>query len=282
MLFLAALVHGILILGINFTTSPPSRDPKVTSLDVVLVTRDYEKLAPPKDAVLLANQNLIGRGNAPLHTRLRATLPQGDDSAQPGPDQDGTLTPPEKIGTPDPAEARITAAARRNPTVRRGETGADVPVAAQRTLFTLDADPVEILADPDTRTSLPDANPRELLVSANTREARIAGYLNTWKVKVERIGTLNFPHAEEVSAARAYPVLEVAITANGELKDVVVRHSSGRRNLDQAAVQIVRMAAPFEPFPQSLQRNYDALRFAYEWRFGRGESSGRVRTIDGT
>lgn len=279
LLFLAAVVHGILILGVTFTADAPRRDHAATSLDVVLVTRDFDKLAAPLNPALLAERNLIGRGNAPLDSRLRTALPRDAHDALPGPDQAGVFATPKKTGTPEQATKRITAAARDNPQVRPGETGAPVPPAAQRALYAASDEAAEILADPDTETSIPDANPRELLVSANTRESRIAGYLNTWKAKVERIGTLNFPRSAELARTRTYPVLEVAITADGELKEVVVRNSSGQRALDQAAMDILRIAAPFEPFPQPLRTDYDVLRFAYEWHFGRGDGRGRVRDI---
>jgi protein TonB len=282
LLFLAALVHGIVILGVTFTADAPQRQPAATSLEVVLVTRDYEKLPAPRNPALLSQQNLIGRGNAPADARLRTALPRSDEPALPGPDQIGALTRPEKSGTRRPAEARITAAARNDPRVRRGETGATVTPAAQRALVAASDDPVEILADPDDRTVIPDANPRELLVSASTQESRIAGYLNTWKTRVERIGTLNFPRSAELARIRAYPVLEVAITADGKLKEVVVRNSSGHRNLDQAAMEILRIAAPFEPFPQPLREDYDVLRFAYEWHFGSGDGRGRVTSFGGS
>jgi protein TonB len=281
LLFLAALVHGILILGVTFTADAPSRAPAATSLEVVLVTGNYEKLPAPLNPSLLSQHNLIGRGNVALHERLRTSLPQSEELALPGPDQPGLFTEPQKTGTPGPAQSRITAAATEQPQVRRGETGA--PSAPVRRAFLSESrDPVEIIAEPDVRSAIPDANPRELLVSANTRESRIAGYLNNWKAKVERIGTLNFPRSAELSRIGAHPVLEVAITADGELKEVVVRNSSGHHRLDQAAMDILRIAAPFEPFPQSLRENYDVLRFAYEWHFGRGDGRGRVTTVGGT
>lgn len=73
-------------------------------------------------------------------------------------------------------------------------------------------------------------------------------------------------------------MLEVAINADGRLKEVVVRSSSGQRELDQAAMEILRLAAPFEPFPEGLRADYDVLRFAYEWRFSEGAGSVRART----
>jgi protein TonB len=107
-------------------------------------------------------------------------------------------------------------------------------------------------------------NPRELLISANTRESRIATYLEGWKRKIERVGTMNFP---DTRGALRNPVLEVAVSETGELKDVIVVRSSGDRKLDQAAVNILRMASPFDPFPDFLRRDYDVLRFSYEWYF---------------
>jgi len=199
-----------------------------------------------------------------------------------GPDQAGVLADPVKAGAPRPAEKRLTALAPDRASVLAGETGAVASPTVRQKLLTGEADATELLAEPDTTTVIPDANPRVLLVSANTRESRIAGYLNSWKAKVERIGTLNFPNAAQLATIRTYPVLEVAITADGDLKEIVVRNSSGYRNLDQAAMEILRIAAPFEPFPQRLRDDYDVLRFAYEWRFGAGIGSGRVTAVSGS
>ncbi len=281
-LFLAALAHGVLILGVTFTADAPRRDPPATTLDVVIVTRDYENIAPPRSPALLARQNLVGRGNAPLNARLRTALLQTLDPVARGPDQDGTPADPLKPGLAAPAEARMVAATRDDPTVLSAETGIEKPRAAQRQLLVGDADSTELLADPDVVTVIPDAKPRELVVSANTRESRIAGYLNVWKTKVERIGTLNIPGADELAKLRSYPVLEVAIDANGSLKEAVVRNSSGYRSLDQAALEILRIAAPFEPFPKGLRDSYDVLRFEYEWHFIRdGGGRGRITAVSG-
>jgi protein TonB len=65
-------------------------------------------------------------------------------------------------------------------------------------------------------------------------------------------------------------VLEVAIRADGTLQEVLVRRSSGHRELDVAAVRIVRLASPFDPFPPAMRARYPMLRFAYEWQFLKG------------
>ena len=63
----------------------------------------------------------------------------------------------------------------------------------------------------------------------------------------------------------------MAIGAEGHLEEIVVRRSSGDRMLDQAALKILRLAAPFEPLPSSILAEYDVLRFAYEWDFSTGQ-----------
>jgi protein TonB len=59
----------------------------------------------------------------------------------------------------------------------------------------------------------------------------------------------------------------VTIDASGELQEVIVRRSSGSKVLDQAALNILRRAAPFDRFPEAIRIDYDQLRFAYKWQF---------------
>jgi periplasmic protein TonB len=107
----------------------------------------------------------------------------------------------------------------------------------------------------------------EYEVIPNTRESKIAPYLDAWRNKVERLGTLNFPRVMRAGNATGNPVLEVSIRADGKLQSVLVRRSSGRKELDQSAINILRLASPFDPFPAELGELYDELRFAYEWQF---------------
>jgi protein TonB len=281
-LFLAALFHGILILGVTFTVIPPDNRRAPTSLDVVLVTRDYERLAASDDARLLATGNLTGQGNAPLSEELRTALTTAEPLLLPGPDRPGEGIDPSDAGTRQPAQELLTALGDMPGRVLPDRTGAERSAARQQPLPVGAMPASDIIADPDSRTVIPDLQPREVAVSANTREARIASYLNNWKTKVERIGTLNFPRAAWLQGIDKHPIVEVAITASGDLREVVVRGSSGDRALDQAAVDIVHLAAPFEPFSAALREDYDVVRFAYEWHFNAGVASGRLTAIGGS
>ncbi len=115
---------------------------------------------------------------------------------------------------------------------------------------------------------------RERRVSlADTRS--LAGfYAADWARKVTRVGEMNFPDAARRSGSTAGPLLDVAIRADGSLRDVRVLRSSGNAELDQAARRIVQLAAPYPPFPPELRQQVEVLRIEAPWRFDPG---GRVQ-----
>ena len=276
--FLAALFHGILILGVTFSARTPAPDSITSSMEVVLVTSDVEDREPSASAVLLAQQNLNGVGNAPADAPVRTAPGLTLTADTLGPAQEGGDAPA-RPGEPGAERNREPVLIAMDSTeVAPDEGQPDRLPETRRSMLPAENNAIEIVGRLDETTTIPDARPRELLISASTRESRIAVYLNTWKRKVEQVGTLNFPSKASLSPGTGFPVLEVAIGADGGLREVVVRNSSGQRDLDQAAMQILRLAAPFEPIPEGLRADYDVLRFAYEWRFSDGVGPIRART----
>ena len=108
---------------------------------------------------------------------------------------------------------------------------------------------------------------RTLVATPSTRQSGLAEYLDSWRRRVERIGTANYPEEFLGDLSVGRPTLEVVIGADCRLQNIVVRRSSGDKALDQAALKILRIAAPFEPLPDAIRVDYDVLRFAYEWDF---------------
>ena len=121
----------------------------------------------------------------------------------------------------------------------------------------------------DLTATLPDQKNNGLLASPDTQASVLANYLYAWRRRVERIGTDNFP--DQARNTPKNPTLEVTVGADGQLQDIVVRNTSGNSAVDQAALSILRLAAPFDPLPQTVRAEYDVLRFAYEWDF-RGDA----------
>ena len=61
----------------------------------------------------------------------------------------------------------------------------------------------------------------------------------------------------------------VSITPDGALKEVRILDSSGHKVLDDAAIRIVRLAAPFAPFPEEMRQSTDILEIIRTWQFRR-------------
>jgi periplasmic protein TonB len=115
---------------------------------------------------------------------------------------------------------------------------------------------------------------QQLWIAADTRESDVAVYLDSWRRKIERVGTMNFPDVARRQKLSGTPVIEVTIGSDGKLLDTVVRRSSGHVEIDEAAMRILKLAAPFDPFPADLTAKHDQIRIAYEWQFLGGASQG--------
>ena len=115
---------------------------------------------------------------------------------------------------------------------------------------------------------------REKRVSLADSRSLAGFYAADWARKVTRVGEMNFPDAARRLNLSAGPLLDVAIRADGSLRDVRVLRSSGNAELDQAARRIVQLAAPYPPFSPELRRQVEVLRIEAPWRFDPG---GRVQ-----
>jgi protein TonB len=115
---------------------------------------------------------------------------------------------------------------------------------------------------------------QQLWIAADTKESDVAVYLDSWRRKVERVGTVNFPEVARRERHSGTPVIEVTIGADGKLLDSIVRRSSGHAEIDEAAMRILKLASPYDPFPSELSARHDEIRIAYEWQFLDGAAQG--------
>lgn len=270
-LFVAALFHGIVILGITFTASPLDDDNELPTLRVTLIADGPDSVDPSQDADFLAQRSQTGSGELASGDRPTTTLAadnpisrQGDPGgADPNDGRPRELAPsPELLLTLGISPEQLDALPRPNEDPASANQSAAVLIEGPRI--------ATLATEIDTQATLPDDERRELFSSPSTRESTVATYLNSWRDRVEQVGTLNFPAQARADSNAVNPTLEVAIDADGRLVDIVIRQSSGSANLDQAALTILRMAAPFEALPAAVRSEYDVLRFAYEWDFDGG------------
>ena len=271
-IFIAALVHGLLILGVKFTA--PAHEQTLPTLEVLLVPSGPDDPQANEKAAYLAQRTQKGNGTG--HSAERASLPESEPGAS-DPSADTPDDPEDQAAPPEPW-GLASVLAQRKIDAERLPTGAETPDARPVYYAQPHVEPSPNVA---VGTSLEGRSlhlrgDRSLdgRLLADTRESAIAGYLDGWKRRIERVGTLNFPNEARRQGMSGNPVLEVAIRADGSLETAIVRRSSGYSELDEAALGIVRLAAPFDPFPTALRERYPVLRFAYEWQFLNGRLGG--------
>jgi len=265
--FVAALFHGLVILGLRFT-APSSDDRPLPTLEVLLVP-DGEPEDPNPDASYIASRDQ--RGSGTTRERLRTSLPEASARLleHSGETRGEAFTAPSASSTRGGSTVLARDAWRGRRVLAGEEAEQSEPETVPIESRPLPTVGVSASAADETLRLRGDPSPDDRLL-ADTRESAIAAYLDGWKRRIEQVGTLNFPNEARRRALSGNPVLEVAIRADGTLQQVMVRRSSGHRELDVAAVRIVRLASPFDPFPPAMRERYPMLRFAYEWQFLKG------------
>jgi protein TonB len=272
--FLAALFHGIVILGVTFSSPGSKADGEAASaLEVVLVNDQAPSVAKNPNAQYLSERTQAGTGNTLKRERTlipksslmpveRSGLPSGDGLAT---RQSGTEAGNEElIATRMPAQRILYFAA---PTA--ANEPAQLPLLLEKRpelAMTPNDDGVELRMRGEAM--------HQLWIAADTRESDVAVYLDGWRRKIERVGTMNFPDVARRQKLSGTPVIEVTIGSDGKLLQTVVRRSSGHVEIDEAAMRILKLAAPFDPFPSDLTAKHDEIRIAYEWQFLGGASQG--------
>ena len=109
--------------------------------------------------------------------------------------------------------------------------------------------------------------PRRKFISATTKEYKYAAYMEAWRSKVERVGNLNYPDQARKQNLSGSLVLDVALNADGSINEITIRRSSREKILDDAAIRIVELAAPYGPFPQHIKDETDILHIMRTWQF---------------
>jgi len=112
--------------------------------------------------------------------------------------------------------------------------------------------------------------PRRKFISANTQAYEFASYMRAWVAKVERVGNMNYPSELRQKKLHGDLVLTVGIRKNGTVESIDIMRSSGITEVDQAAVRIVRMCAPYSPLPDNISEQVDILHITRTWRFETG------------
>jgi protein TonB len=258
-------LHAAIILGVGFTSDLEISDSP--TIDVTLA--QHSDLEAPEDADFIAQANQLGSGTET--EALETTTDQEADffsneyqqvASDPLPTIEETLR--------DKRELLTTITSAEEKATSEDETPVEElvnPVFSEN--ITLD-DLAKEIASLEARIALEQQaqakRPRvKRLTSVSTKSADEAAYLNMWRHKVERVGNANYPDSRVYGDLRMLVVLRY----DGTLREVRILESSGHKSLDNAALRIVRLAAPYQDFPVEMRKHYDQLEIIRTWKFSR-------------
>jgi protein TonB len=266
-LLLSATVHLAIILVLGFKL--PDLKPHERSappLEIMVLRNPVPGDAKPAKPDALAQTDQLGGGPGGALARSdREQEDLGDEAPPAAP-----------VPAPPASEPQASAEEQRQSTLsldKRTDSSAAPPepappaVSAAQILASRSLEIAKLTARIEETGTAYASRPRRRAISASTREYKYANYLEAWRRKVERIGNLNYP--EEAKRRKLYGslILRAAVRADGSLESVQVLRSSGVDVLDEAAVRIVKLAAPFAPFPPDIRGETDILDITRTWQF---------------
>jgi protein TonB len=260
----SVIVHMALIFSITFKAANPALLQNFDSIDVTLVNARSD--SKPLDPDVLAQHSLDGGGNVDEERKASSPLQASDRDTPPSAEDLQS-----QIRALEAKAKELIAQAKSDYTVEKERSDAQeqprqVPPAPNN-LAESSLEQARLMASINENYDAYQKRPRRAFVGARAQEYSFARYVEDWRIKVERIGNLNYPEAAKRESIHGSLVLTVSINADGSLEDVQIDKKSGSRVLDAAAIKIVQMSAPYPPFSEEMRKKVDVLSITRAWQF---------------
>lgn len=263
-------VHLFLLLAVGAKIFDPKNfTPPHNALDVVLV--NAKSANKPTRADALAQANLDGGGNTDEKRRAKTPLPALDQSAA-----KNEKLAQQRVTQLEQEVKTLMTQANSTAKILQGEinqqpSGAPKPLSPTA-LLQQSMEIQRLEAELAREHEAYQQRPKRKFVGGRTTEYRFAKFVENWRLKIERVGNLNYPEEAKRTGLQGQLQLTVAIKSNGEVEEIKVERSSGNKTLDQAAKRIVMLSAPFDRFPDSFKNDTDVLHITRTWIFGRDDT----------
>jgi len=262
-MFFSVALHAFLLFGLILVLpDPPSAADFLEPLQVVLV--NSKSKSRPAQADALAQHNLDGGGNTPEERRAKSPLPTIRDDLKFTPEQRT-----KRVAELEAETRQMMTQLKSNYSAEQQELKKQKSANADNgdELVQKALEMARLEAQIDKNWDDYQKLPRRKFIGARTQEYRFAQYIEDWRVKVERIGNLNYPEQARRQQIYGKLQLSVSIRKDGSVESVEVSKSSGQRILDAAAMRIVKLAAPYSPLPPSITKDTDILTITRTWTF---------------
>jgi len=265
--FMAGIVHALLILGISFDVDMPRSMAK--KLEIILVQAPDTKR--PDKADFLAQDNQVGSGEAEKkapNKRRASKQPSAELAPSHAMNNQRAKTQPQQMFLQKKSTVEVAASEKKAVDDSKAITTADL-LRQSEEIARLQAEIIEQMDSYSRR-------PRVVRINSVSAHKHIAAsYEAAWQRKIERVGNLNYPGEIRRKSLSGTLVLSVELYADGNLKKITVNQRSGHKIIDDAAINIVKLAAPFAPFPIELRHEADILVITRTWQF---KNEGLLRT----
>ena len=266
-LVLALAVHALLFLGVSFGISLNPVPRLADTLDVVLVQWRSEEEPEKADFLAQANQ----KGGGETTEKSRPAEPVSGEIPTPLEGQD-PVQAVEQVPVQEVDVREIVAVeTEQSPALQQTsveQPDSERPDASQ--LMQQSMDMASLKPELSRQRQSVSKLPKREFISANTKQYEFASYMSAWVSKVERVGNLNYPSDLRRKKLHGDLVLTVGIFQNGTVESIDVRRSSGIPEIDEAAIRIVQMAAPYSPLPDNITDRVDILHITRTWRLETG------------
>ncbi|OGA21289.1 MAG: energy transducer TonB [Betaproteobacteria bacterium RIFCSPLOWO2_02_FULL_67_26] len=265
----SVMFHVIVILGVSFKLPDLSKSMN-QPLEVTLVNAKSQ--ARPTKADALAQANLDGGGNTDARRRARSPLPVPREARR-----EADLAMAQKRVEQLERESKQLLTQARSKTAVAAAPEAPQPKEEARAapntadIMSRSLEIARLEASIAREWESYQQRPRRRFIGARTQEFRFARYVEDWRVKIERIGELNYPQAARDQRLYGSLVVTVSIKSDGSLERVDINRSSRSRILDAAALRIVQLAAPYAPFAADIAKDTDIISITRTWIFTRSD-----------
>lgn len=256
------LLHALLLI-LHFAPAvlPEQRE---KGLEVVLV--NSKTASKPSKAQALAQANLDGGGNTEAPHRASTPLPPSRQKVD-GNDLEQTRRRVQEL---EQQQQQLLQSVRSKqkaaPAPARSQPAPPTPELSGHDLASRALAMARLEGVIEQQQNEYNQRPRRQFIGSRTSEYRFARYIEEWRQKVERVGTMNFP-AEARGKHYGSLIMTVAIRADGTVEKVEINKSSGLPVLDQAARRIATLAAPYAAFPPDIRRDTAIIEITRTWYF---------------
>jgi protein TonB len=270
------LVHMVVILGVTFTMPRLRELPGLPTLEITLVQTASDKR--PKDPEFLAQANQDGGGDSDASEIAKNPLPVREISPVNRDFPTFQSVPQKRVRSEREITTLLTQEDAHKIKARdarpdKKDLRQQPPNLGLMARAQIDQERARLNAEISRTWQEYQKRPRHMFLNARTEEYKYAAYMDAWRAKVERIGNLNYPEEAKQRHLTGNLLLDVALNADGSINNISIRRSSGQKILDDAAIRIVELAAPFAPFPPDIRADTDVLHITRTWKFNESQLS---------